>query len=113
LNTRKFAVLYQNIAIRKRLGVNVYLCIMKNEISIPVQVHDLKEEDVIAAVEHRKKYSTKRDLQALEFNQAIVTRLAKEKEKQEAEQIEIKKMVKKEKSEIDISDGKSEIDLDS
>ena len=62
---------------------------MKNEISIPVQVHDLKEEDVIAAVEHRKKYSTKRDLQALEFNQAIVIRLAREKEKKEAEQIEI------------------------
>jgi hypothetical protein len=62
---------------------------MKNEITIPVQVHDLKEEDVIAAVEHRKKYSTKRDLQALEFNQAIVTRLAKEKEKQNAVQSEI------------------------
>ena len=76
-------------ALCKRLGVYLYLCSMKNEISIPVQVHDLKEEDVIAAVEHRKKYSTKRDLQALEFNQAIVTRLLREKEKKEAEQTEI------------------------
>jgi hypothetical protein len=93
------------MAICKRLGDYVYLCIMRNEISIPVQVHDLKEEDVIAAVEHRKKYSTKRDLQALEFNQAIVTRLAKEKEKHDAEQGEINNMVKSEKSEELITDG--------
>jgi hypothetical protein len=67
----------------------VYLCTMKNEITIPVQVHDLKEEDVIAAVEHRKKYSTKRDLQALEFNQAIVARLEREKVKQDAVESEM------------------------
>jgi hypothetical protein len=77
------------MTICKRHGDYAYLCKMKNEITIPVQVHDLKEEDVIAAVEHRKKYSTKRDLQALEFNQAIVTRLAREKEKKVAEQSEI------------------------
>jgi hypothetical protein len=86
----------------------VYLCTMRNEITIPVQVHELKEEDVIAAVEHRKKYSTKRDLQALEFNQAIVTRLAREKEKLELEQNELKKMVTCEKCGNELPSGISE-----
>jgi hypothetical protein len=93
---------------RKREFDYVYLCSMRNEITIPVQVHDLKEEDVIAAVEHRKKYSTKRDLQALEFNQAIVTRLARDKEKLELEQMELSKMVKCEKCGIEISAENSE-----
>jgi hypothetical protein len=44
---------------------------MKNEITIPVHLHDLDEKDKFAAEEHRKKYSAKRDIQALEFNQAI------------------------------------------
>lgn len=61
---------------------------MKNEITIPVHVHDLNEKDKFAAEEHRKKYSDKRDLQALEFNQAIITRLAKDKEMLANRQIE-------------------------
>jgi predicted Zn-ribbon and HTH transcriptional regulator len=44
---------------------------MKNEITIPV----LKEEDFIAANKRRDKYSLVRDLQALEFNRAITSRL--------------------------------------
>jgi hypothetical protein len=48
---------------------------MKDEINIPV----LKVEDVISAAERRKRYSLKRDLQALEFNSAIVSRLLAEK----------------------------------
>lgn len=44
---------------------------MKDEITIPV----LKVEDVISAAERRKRYSLKRDLQALEFNGAIASRL--------------------------------------
>jgi Ulp1 family protease len=66
----------------------MYLCIMKNEITIPILLHDLEEKDKISAAEHRKKYSAKRDIQAMEFNQAIVTRLAKDKEKQELIQSE-------------------------
>jgi hypothetical protein len=54
---------------------------MKNEITIPVHLHDLDEKDKFAAEEHRKKYSAKRDIQALEFNQAIITRLEKDKDK--------------------------------
>jgi hypothetical protein len=54
---------------------------MKNEITIPVQVQDLKEKDIISAADHRKKYSLKRDLQAEDFNRAIVVRLEKDKEK--------------------------------
>ena len=44
---------------------------MKDEITIPV----LKEEDFIAATKRRDKYSLVRDLQALEFNNAITSRL--------------------------------------
>jgi len=61
---------------------------MKNEITIPVHLHDLDEKDKFAAEEHRKKYSAKRDIQALEFNQAIITRLEKDKDKQPLIQIE-------------------------
>lgn len=49
---------------------------MKDEIIIPV----LKEEDFIAANKRRDTYALTRDMQALEFNQAIVTRqLAEDK----------------------------------
>jgi hypothetical protein len=48
---------------------------MKNEIEIPI----LKEEDFVAATMRRDKYSAIRDLQALEFNSAIETRLLAEK----------------------------------
>ena len=56
---------------------------MKNEITIPILVNDLKEKDLITAADHRKKYSLKRDLQAEDFNRAIVIRLEKDKEKLE------------------------------
>ena len=64
---------------------------MKNEITIPILVNDLKESDLITAADHRKKYSRIRDLQAEDFNKAIVTRLAKDKEMQENSQSEEKK----------------------
>jgi predicted Zn-ribbon and HTH transcriptional regulator len=49
---------------------------MKNEIEIPIQ----KEEDLVAANIRRDNYSQIRDLQALEFNTAIASRLlAKDK----------------------------------
>jgi DNA-directed RNA polymerase subunit RPC12/RpoP len=49
---------------------------MKDEIIIPI----LREENLVAANMRRDKYSLTRDLQALEFNGAIVTRLlAKDK----------------------------------
>ena len=44
---------------------------MKNEIDSPIQ----KEEDFVAANLRRDKYSQTRDLQAMEFNTAIATRL--------------------------------------
>jgi hypothetical protein len=44
---------------------------MKNEIIIPV----LKEEDFVAANKRRDTYALTRDFQALEFNEAIATRL--------------------------------------
>lgn len=50
---------------------------MKNEIEIPI----LKEEDIIAANMRRDKYSITRDVQAREFNEAIVTRLLAESTK--------------------------------
>jgi hypothetical protein len=43
---------------------------MKDDIIIPIT----KEEDFVAANKRRDKYALTRDLQALEFNQAIVTR---------------------------------------
>ena len=49
---------------------------MKNEIFIPL----LKNEDFVSANERRNTYATKRDLQALEFNGAILTRLQAEKQ---------------------------------
>ncbi len=50
---------------------------MKNEIEIPL----LKEEDIVAANMRRDKYSATRDVQAKEFNEAIVTRLLAESAK--------------------------------
>ena len=47
---------------------------MGKEIDIPI----VKEEDIIAANMRRDKYSLKRDVQAREFNEAIVTRLLAE-----------------------------------
>ena len=44
---------------------------MKDDINIPVP----KEEDFVAANKRRDKYALTRDLQASEFNQAILTRI--------------------------------------
>jgi hypothetical protein len=48
---------------------------MKNEITIPL----LKDEDFVSANKRRDTYALTRDLQALEFNGAIITRLQAEK----------------------------------
>jgi hypothetical protein len=49
---------------------------MKDEIDIPVQ----KEEDFVAANIRRDNYSRIRDVQAMEFNAAISSRLLAEKQ---------------------------------
>jgi precorrin-2 methylase len=54
---------------------------MKNEITIPELLPDLKEEDIKVAVKRRENYALVRDLQAKEDNEAIIRRLAKDKEK--------------------------------
>ena len=51
---------------------------MRDEITIPVQ----KVEDFVSAEERRRKYSAKRDAQALEFNEAIASRLIASQTKQ-------------------------------
>ena len=51
---------------------------MKNDIIIPVP----KEEDFVAANKRRDKYALVRDLQALELNGAIASRLLSEKRNQ-------------------------------
>jgi uncharacterized membrane protein YqiK len=61
---------------------------MKDLLTIPVQVQDLDEKDLVAAAEHRKKYSLLRDIQAEAFNRAIVTRLEKEKEKEQMQSVQ-------------------------
>lgn len=78
---------------------------MKNIITIPVQVHDLNEKDLITAADHRKKYSLVRDLQAEDFNRAIVCRLAKDIEKQVCIQREGRRLVKCEKCDMEFSVG--------
>jgi hypothetical protein len=61
---------------------------MKKEITIPVQIQELKEADIVSAAERRNRYSLLRDLQAQEFNDAIAERLEKEKEKQKEKEPE-------------------------
>jgi len=56
---------------------------MKNKITIPDHLPDLKEEDSKAAEKRRENYAVARDLQAKEDNEAIAHRLEKEKEKEE------------------------------
>jgi len=51
---------------------------MKDEIIIPV----LKEEDFVAATMRRDNYALKRDLQAQEFNSAIITRMIADEKNQ-------------------------------
>ena len=70
---------------------------MKNEIEIPIQ----KEEDLIAANVRRDNYSRVRDLQAMEFNTAIASRLlAKDKI-----QIKCEKCGKEFTSEAEVNDS--------
>jgi protein-arginine kinase activator protein McsA len=78
---------------------------MKMEITIPDYLPDLKEGDLKAAAKRREKYSLVRDLQAKEFNEAIVIRLAKNREKQECSQSEDRKQVKCEKCGKEFSVG--------
>jgi len=55
---------------------------MKDDFNIPLP----RQEDSVAANMRRDKYSLTRDMQALEFNTAIVTRLlANEKNKSKCE----------------------------
>jgi predicted Zn-ribbon and HTH transcriptional regulator len=51
---------------------------MKNIISIPVP----REEDIVAANRRRESYAATRDLQALEFNEAIAKRMLLEAKSQ-------------------------------
>ena len=81
------------------LATNSYLCIMKKEITIPEQLHRLKPEELEAAARRRENYSVTRDLQAREFNDAILVRLAKEKE------LEIEREKEKERTEGSLSEG--------
>ncbi len=62
-----------------------YLCIMKDELTIPDHIPDNEEEDLRreeslkAAELRRERYSLVRDQQALDNNEAITKRLAREK----------------------------------
>jgi|PlaIllAssembly_1097288.scaffolds.fasta_scaffold2631270_1 hypothetical protein len=55
---------------------------MKEKTTIPEILPDQKEEDKKAAVRRREDYARKRDLQAEEYNESIVRRMAKDKENQ-------------------------------
>lgn len=63
---------------------------MEIVVTIPVCLPDLKKEDLIAAAERREKYALVRDLQAEEFNRAIVSRLTKDREIQSKVRVKIK-----------------------
>lgn len=54
---------------------------MKDKISIPVYLPDLKEEDLKAAAKRREDYALSRDLLAEVNNEAIERRMIKNKEK--------------------------------
>jgi hypothetical protein len=55
---------------------------MKNKVTLSDYLPDPKEEDLRAAAKRRENYALIRDLQAEDYNEAIVRRLAKEKKKQ-------------------------------
>jgi hypothetical protein len=59
----------------------MYLCPMKNEITIPDHFPYLNEEALKAVDKRREDYSRARDLQAKKDNDAIALRLAREIEK--------------------------------
>jgi len=53
---------------------------MKDKTTIPEILPDPKEEDKKAAARRREDYASKRDLQAAEYNESIVRRMARDKE---------------------------------
>jgi protein-arginine kinase activator protein McsA len=53
---------------------------MKKEITIPEQLHRLRPDELEAAARRREDYSLARNKQAQDFNNAILSRLEKEKE---------------------------------
>jgi len=55
---------------------------MKEKTTIPEILPDQKEEDKKAAAKRREDYASKRDLQAAEYNESIVRRMARDKENQ-------------------------------
>jgi hypothetical protein len=59
----------------------LYICAMKNEITIPDHFPYLKEEALKAVDKRREDYSRARDLQAKKDNDAIALRLAREIQK--------------------------------
>jgi hypothetical protein len=77
--------LLSNSKLRKCSFVDfyMYLYIMKNEITIPDHFPESKEENIKTATKRRENYALRRDLLAEENNEAIVRRLAKEREKPE------------------------------
>ena len=76
---------------------------MKNEINIPEHFPALKKEDLIAADQRREKYTLTRDIQAKEYNDAILSRLAKEREILLSGQSETGKQVKCEQCGMELS----------
>jgi hypothetical protein len=62
---------------------------MEIVVTIPVYLRNSKKEDLITAAERREKYALVRDLQAKEFNRAIVSRLAKDREIQSKVRVKI------------------------
>ncbi|MFH0842201.1 MAG: hypothetical protein V1903_06230 [Bacteroidota bacterium] len=55
---------------------------MKDKVTIPELLPDPKEEDKKAAARRREDYARTRDLQAEEYNESIVRRMARDKENQ-------------------------------
>ena len=56
---------------------------MNNEINIPDHFPDANEENIKTTTRRRENYAVGRDLLAAENNDAIVKRLARERERQE------------------------------
>ena len=80
---------------------------MKLELTIPDHLPEIKEADLKAAAQRRDRYSLTRDVQAREFNEAIASRLLKDREMLESSQSADYKQVKCEKCGKDFSIEKS------
>jgi hypothetical protein len=63
---------------------------MKEEVTIPPHFPEKSEEKLRAEARRREKYSLVRDVQAIENNEAIARRLAREKEDQDKAAEEVK-----------------------